>query len=190
MFTILNKLDEATLKEMVTIAQSAPMREDVSSYARGRMRTWLNVNWDLKERKFTKEKDYFKNARLWEMILGIWPQAEIGLLTYSGLEDPKGISLHRDDSYADYESYGIQLTGTCDFHYMGGYRQFKWHVDKDPEERKTYKLSPGDVFRFNCKNRHSAIPSAGRYAINLWKISDKFRKDYDEAVKPSIKPLF
>jgi hypothetical protein len=189
MFSIINKIDQSTIDEIVSIGKLAHLKEDVSSYAKGRCRTWLNMHWDLKNRIFDKN-ECLRNPRLWEIMLSIWPEAQIGLLTYSGKTDPKGISLHRDDSYADYESVGIQLTGTCLFEYMGGYRHFHWHADKDTEEKKTFNLKPGDVFRFNCKNRHSAIPSVDRYAINLWKVSPKFKKEYDEASQPTIKPLF
>jgi len=148
------------------------------------------LNWDLKTKTFSTS-NCIRNKNLWNILTSIWPQAEIGLLTYSGGENPKGISLHRDDSYADYESYGIQLTGTCEFIYMGGYRDFKWDADKEPEIKQSYNLEPGQIYRFNCKNKHAAIPSIERYAINLWKISDKFRKEYNETInKLNIQPLF
>lgn len=183
MFSIVKTLDQDTVSELLSIAKTASMRPDVSSYARGRMRTWLNIHWDLKERKFSRSSDCFANDRLWAIMKDIWPQADIGLLTYSGIENPKGIALHRDDSYADYESYGIHLSGTCEFIYMGGYRNFFWENQQDPEVRQSHQLKPGDVFRFNCKNRHSAVPGPERYAINLWKIAPKFRKDYDSINK-------
>ena len=132
----------------------------------------------------------FRNERLWALIKSIWPEAEIGLLTYSGSENPIGINLHRDDSYADYESWGIQLSGTCEFVYMGGYRNFCWDPEKDIEEKQVYTLTPGDVFSFNCKNRHSAIPSVDRYAINLWKVSKKFRKEYTDINEVKTNILF
>ena len=189
MFTIINTLDKSILEEIMSIVKLAPLKEDVSSYAKGRQRTWLNMHWNLKDKTFDKQ-NCFRNTRLWEILLNIWPEAQIGLLTYSGKEKPIGINLHRDDSYADYESVGVQITGECSFEYLGGYRHFRWHADKDNEEKKVFNLKPGDVFRFNCKNRHSAMPSVDRYAINLWKISPKFRKEFDEASQPIIKPLF
>lgn len=190
MFKIVNTLEQNILDEMLDLAKLAPLTKDVSSYARGRERIWLNANWDLKNKTFNRHTDCFNNERLWSIIKNIWPSAEIGLLTYSGLNYPKGISLHRDDSYADYESWGIQLTGTCDFVYMGGYRSYFWEAEQDQEVMQTHKLNPGDVFKFNCKNRHSAVPSIDRYAINLWKVSKKYKEDYKEAFSPKPKPLF
>jgi len=188
MFTIIKTLDPSITEELLSIAKQAPLKADVSTYAKGRQRTFLNMNWDFRDRKF--DKDCFQNERMWEILKGIWPEAEIGLLTYSGEENPKGINLHRDDSYADYESWGVQLSGTCEFHYMGGYKNFKWEQERDPEIDQSYTLNPGDVFRFNCKNRHSAIPSINRYAINLWKIAEKFKRDYDNSINTKITPLF
>ncbi len=188
MFSIIKTLDTTIIQEILSIAKQTSMKEDVSSYAKGRNRIWLNAHWDLKNKKFDTE-DCLKNERLWEILKSIWPEAEIGLLTYSGKENPKGINLHRDDSYADYESWGIQLSGTCQFDYAGGYKNFKWEQDRDEEYIKSYILNPGDVYRFNCKNRHSAIPSEDRYAINLWKISSKFKTEYNNAINP-IKGIF
>lgn len=188
MFTIIKTLDPAITAELLEIAKQAPLKADVSSYAKGRQRTFVHMNWDFRDRKF--DKDCFKNDRMWEILTGIWPEAEIGLLTYSGNENPKGIDLHRDDSLHNYESWGVQLSGTCEFHYMGGYKNFYWEQDREEEKDQTFILNPGDVFRFNCKNKHSAIPSIERYAINLWKISDKFKKDYDNTLNTKITTLF
>lgn len=190
MFGITRTLDRATVDKILNIVTKAELHEDVSSYARGRQRTWLNAHWDLKNKTFDREQ-CFINAELWSILKDVWPDADIGLLTYSGDANPIGIKLHRDDSYADYESYGIQLSGTCEFLYMGGYRDFKWEMNPEPESQRSFQLKPGDVFRFNCKNRHSAIPSQGRYAINLWKVSKKFKAEYDRVMKePNVKPLF
>lgn len=189
MFKIVNTLNSDVCQEMLDIAKRAELHEDVSSYARGRQRTWLNMHWDLKDRKFTKE-NCLRDARMWEVLKKIWPEAEIGLLTYSGEENPVGIKLHRDDSYADYESWGVQLSGRCEFLYMGGYRNFCWDQEVDDEAEQSFELGPGDIFQFNCKNRHSAVPGPGRYAINLWKISKKFRTEYDSVSKPKGQPLF
>lgn len=188
MFNIIKTLDSEIVSELLSIAKKAELKPDVSSYAKGRQRTFINMNWDFRDRKFNR--DCFVNDRMWNILKDIWPESEIGLLTYSGEENPKGIDLHRDDSYADYESWGVQLSGTCEFHYMGGYKNFKWEQDREEEKDQIFIIKPGDVFRFNCKNKHSAIPSVDRYAINLWKISDKFRRDFDNALTTKITTLF
>lgn len=188
MLGIVKTISQEEIDEMLSIVKTAQLTSDVSSYARGRQRIWLNMNWDLKKRKFDRDNDCFRDDRLWSMILNVWPEAEIGLLTYSGDKDPKGIFLHRDDSYADNESWGIQLTGTCKFVYMD--KVDKSDPNNSEEIRQELDLNPGDVFRFDCKCRHSAVPSTGRYAINLWKISKKFRRDYEDANRPKAKPLF
>jgi hypothetical protein len=150
MFSIAKRLDDNTVNNILSLVENARLEEDVSSYAKGRQKTWINLNWDLRDKKFSTS----------------------------------------NCMYADYESVGIQLTGTCRFDYMGGYTEFR-HGQREAEHMQSYELLPGDVYRFNCKNRHAAAPSAGRYAINLWKISGRFRKEYEEAIRtPNITTLF
>ena len=47
--------------------------------------------------------------------------------------------------------------------------------------KKVYKLAPGSVVLFNCKNSHAVIKCDDtRYSINLWSINPKFKKYFNK----------
>jgi hypothetical protein len=97
---------------------------DVSSYARGRLRTWLGVEPTLTSptRLLTgtpvdgKILDRLKELIEWDF--------DYCLVTYSGDEKGIGISPHRDASYADFEAYALHVSGECRFDYWMGRKDF------------------------------------------------------------------
>lgn len=153
------------------------MTPDVSNYAKGRMRVWLFAEWDLKNKKFIHAPqshiglDILDKANQVLRLYTDW-QAEIGLLTFS-TDKEVGITYHRDDSYADYESWGINLSGDCKFYYKHGYPEFRYSKERDEEKEEVIELVSGDIYQFNCKNLHQAMPSKNRWALNLWRVSDR-----------------
>lgn len=156
------------------------LKPDPSNYAPGRLRGWFPMEWNLQTKQFMESS--IQSHLLWSWCQRIWPEAEIGLITYSGATntEPKGIKLHRDDSYGDFKAVGINVTGECRFTYLQSYRSYEWDPQRDPEVERVINLKPGDVYTFNCKNRHSAEPSPNRFAINLWHISKKTRHKFEE----------
>ncbi|MBE9128026.1 MULTISPECIES: hypothetical protein [unclassified Coleofasciculus] len=81
------------------------LESDVSSYARGRKRYWLEWEWDLKHKVF---RNGVKDERLWTFCQRIFPGCQIGLVAKGDV----GIDWHRDDSYADWEAITINLGQT------------------------------------------------------------------------------
>ena len=154
---------------------------DVSTYATNRQRYWLQDEWDLKNRKFIPG---IKDERLWNYCKHWMPDADLGLVVYGNV----GITEHRDDSYADYRSVGINLGELESWSYDCRYPEFRWTAHRNPRERIYHKIQNGEVFEFNCKNPHAAIrPHEDRWAIFLWKVSQKFKAQYKEYKSKQLK---
>ena len=145
---------------------------DVSSYARGRQRFWLQHEWNLKLRCF---QPALVDQELWSMCLKWMPNAKLGLAVHG----PVGISLHRDDSYADWRTVGINLGEIEGWQYDGQYPEFHWTKERNPSNVRICRVPVGGVFAFNCKNPHAALkPAENRWAIFLWDIAPKFRNQF------------
>lgn len=178
MLEVVQTLNSEQMEELKTILNSLKdnLQPDVSNYAKGRMRFWIEHEWDLAAKVF---KPSLKHPRLWEICKDIWPQAQLGLAAFG----PIGIKLHRDDSYAAFEAYTINLGYVDCWQYERIYPEYKWvppNQTINPPEFIELSIKPGDVIRFNCKNRHSPVnPSNDRWSINLWKVSDKFMDAFD-----------
>lgn len=146
---------------------------DVSTYAKGRQRFWLEAEWDLKHRVF---RPALHDERLWSYCKKIWPEAELGLAAYG----PIGIKMHRDDSYADYTAVTINLGEVEAWRYNQQYQGWGYGP-QGPPNITDYQIKPGYVIKFNCKNQHSPInPAPDRWSINLWHVNPKFRKQWDD----------
>jgi hypothetical protein len=126
------------------------LTSDVSKYAKGRKRAWLNGLGEphLSFPKISKSIQHLEIDQFIRSHLGI--NYDFCLAHYSG-DRSIGIQPHRDASFANREAYGINL-GKCDFT-VGD---------------RLYKLNAGEVYSFDCKALHSADPSTNRWALNLW----------------------
>jgi hypothetical protein len=145
---------------------------DVSNYAKGRQRFWLEHEWRLRERDFVPA---VHDERLWDYLKRIWPEAELGLAAYGHI----GIKPHRDDSYADYPAVTINLGEVEGWMYNQQYQGLEWGP-QGPPNPITYKIKSGDVILFNCKNQHAPInPAEDRWSINLWHVSSKQRAQFN-----------
>jgi hypothetical protein len=123
---------------------------DISQYAKNRQRAWLNGLGEP-HLSYPKISESTQNQAIDQFIwdkLGI--NYDFCLAHYSG-DKASGIKPHRDASYANREAYGINL-GICKFTIAD----------------KTYELSGGEIYTFNCKVIHSADPSPHRWGLNLW----------------------
>jgi len=175
----LQTLPDSRTSRIVTHLEnnSVHLEQDISNYAKGRQRYWLNYKWDLANRHFSHG---VKDTRLWNFCKEIFPKADLGLVVYGGV----GIDLHRDDSYADWRGVGINLGEIEAWVYDCQYPNFHWTPTTNESNPKRYKMNPGDVFQFNTKNPHSALnPAEDRWAIFLWHVNRKFRNKFEAFVK-------
>ena len=153
----------------------AHLKPDVSNYAPGRLRTWIQMEWRLRERDFVPaletDADFWQRCcQLCYAAAGFFP--DLGLIA----KGETGIALHRDDSYAAFKAVSIQL-GRAHWTYDWTYPAYGW-VPNDrllPSDPQTLAVE-NEIIVFNCKNRHAAAPlEADRWSINLWKVSQKYR---------------
>ena len=180
MLNKLGQIDIVNLNKIIDHLNSHKYRltRDVSTYAKGRQRYWLQHEWDLKNRKFIPA---IKDERIWKYCKYWMPDADLGLIVHG----PVGITPHRDDSYADWKAVGINLGELESWNYNCEYPEFRWarDEDKNPSNPQNYDIGPGTVFEFNCKNLHAAVnPADDRWAIFLWKISHKYRQQFNREI--------
>lgn len=127
---------------------------------------WLEAEPTL-VRNFTL-KTAHHDSRTWNWLLKhVWPSADLGLIS----RGPVGISLHRDATYAGWTAYGVNLGEPTVFGYEEIYEQYGYGPCRAGGAPVTeITLEPGDVYRFNPKNRHGVLSeiTAARWNINLW----------------------
>ena len=172
-------------------AHKDKLEADVSNYAKGRSKLWLNHQWDLKDKVFTPG---VQDSKIWDICKQWFPEADLGLAAYGSI----GITPHRDDSYADFRCVGINLGWIESWYYDGGdpsggrqenlgndgrYPEYRWTRDQYRTMPRTYTMGPGTVFEFNCKNPHGCNgPAKDRWGIFLWKVSNKFRDNFNNRI--------
>ena len=142
---------------------------DVSSYARGRTRCWLEWEGPLSARQ-----DYrpaLVVPALWDRLTAIWKESglkgrpDLGL----ALHGPVGIRPHRDASYARSTALSINL----------GKASWGWSPERhsnDAANLRWMDLKGGEVIVFDCKHRHAARSVApDRWAIIVWQTKPRPR---------------
>lgn len=135
---------------------------DVSTYARGRTRAWLQYEAPLSARQHYRPG--LRDTKLWTWLTKIWGQAgyagapDVGL----ALHGPIGIRPHRDASYAHAGALTVNL----------GPAEWGWHPDRhgqSPAQLEWASLAGGEILRFDCKHLHSSRNlDPRRWAIVLW----------------------
>lgn len=179
-------LDDKQQQQLVSLLEQhrQDLTSDHSTYARGRQKLWLQHEWNLKDRSF---KPAIQDKELWDICKQWMPDADMALAAYGSV----GIKPHRDDSYADYRSVGINLGDIESWYYDGGdpesplsdnygndgrYPEYQWTREQLKSKPRNYRLKAGTVFEFNCKNPHGCNdPSPDRWGIFLWRVNKKFR---------------
>jgi len=146
------------------------LQPDPSNYARGRKRFWFKREWDLKHKTL---KPAIAIPRLESYLHRLGIPFDLGLIACG----ESGISWHRDDSYANFVAYTINLSAApFDWGYQPCYPGYGWSKQQADAPRKTYRLMPGDIIKFNCKNPHATLgKDPDRWSINLWTLKDKYR---------------
>ena len=200
--TILSTDTQSKMRELLD-SYSNSLTLDVSNYAKGRQRFWLQAEADLTKVNGGKlYKPGVQIPKLWDYCSKLFdkaiahselpytPTLDLGLVAYGN----KGIDWHRDASYADFPAVSVNLsTDTTEWGYEDCRLGYDSKTSNSNPKRKVYKLAPGSVVLFNCKNPHAVIKCDDtRYSINLWSVAPKFKtyfNKYKETVHglPNIK---
>lgn len=164
-------LNKETQEWLLSILESdiAPfLQPDISSYAPGRMRTWMpyKAPLDTPKNMNTPFQPGVLHDELWQWIVDLCHKygmkAQTCLISKGGNINP-----HRDTTYAAEWAMGINL-GACN-----------WHIASDRDSAKTdysMALNGGEVFSFNTKHVHAVTNAApDRWAINVWAIASTKR---------------
>lgn len=141
------------------------LQPDISSYAPGRMRTWMpyKAPLDTTANMNAPFEPGVLHGELWQWIVDLCHKygmkAQTCLISKGGNINP-----HRDTTYADAWAMGINL-GVCN-----------WHIASDRDSAQTdysMALNGGEVFSFNTKHVHAVTNAApDRWAINVWAIAN------------------
>lgn len=170
---VISQANQDLIREHLDTVVQSLLQPDVSNYAKGRMRVWLQHEAPLSAAQ--PWRPGLRDDRLWNYLVrafsthGFTP--EVGLASKGG-----AITRHRDAAYADYRGFGLNL-GVTKFHYELCYPQFRWSKDAPSEaEPEVHQLTGGEIFEFNVKNPHWVSDVApDRWGINCWRISAKER---------------
>lgn len=175
---IVQRISESNVQRMREHLETLKtnLSEDVSTYAKGRQRFWLEHEWMLKGKYFVPA---IHDDRLWGWVKrNIWSEAELGLAAYGAV----GIDLHRDDTYAQFVAYTINLGDVEKWLYKPVYPEWTWvkpELQNRDAEIQEIEVKSGDVIKFNCKNPHAPLnPAEDRWSINLWKVQPKVRAQF------------
>ena len=159
------RLAPATVRDVIAHLENtvAPaLSPDVSSYARGRTRAWLQYEAPLSRRQNYRRG--LRDPKLWTWLATTWQRAG-----YAGTPDlalalhgPIGIRPHRDASYAHAHALTVNL----------GTAEWGWHPDRqgqNPANLHWTTLTGGEILKFDCKHLHSSRNlDPARWAIVLW----------------------
>lgn len=183
MIEILGQVPQQKVQEVISYLNEnieSSLEKDVSRYAKGRRRAWLQYEAPLGQQKW---KHGLKDEYLWNFVLETF--APYGIVPDLGLVSKAGnITWHRDAAYAQFKGFAINL-GRVTWEYEWSYPEYSWTPDSNrinPPKIIKYEMTGGEVFQFNVKNQHQATNAApDRWAFNLWHIKpDQIaQRDYD-----------
>ena len=139
---------------------------DVSNYARGRRRAWLQIEAPLGPTQ--PWRPGLASARLWPWLVRVWRRVhpdgdpQLGLAVHGDT----GIAWHRDASYAQPRAVVVNL-GPCAFELD----RARDGANGRPAVPVSLELSGGEVLDFDCKHRHRVLRAdAARWSVVLWRL--------------------
>lgn len=170
---------------------SSLLQPDVSQYAVGRQRFWLEHQPVLG----SYGKQYEPAVKLpwiWKLCRQIYQrsleqvnlpsssEAAFGLAAYGQI----GIKSHRDDTYAACPAVSINLsTQPTLWGYVPSYSGYEHRLPK-PADEVVHTLPPGAIILFNSKNLHRVVKGdAKRWSLNLWSLAPKCRPYFENYLK-------
>ena len=163
------RLDPATARDVVEHLDRhlAPhLAPDVSNYARGRRRAWLQVEAPLGPTQ--PWHTGLASARLWPWLVRVWRRVDpvtdpqVGL----AIHGDTGIAWHRDASYAQARALLVNF-GPCTF----DIDRARDSGNGRPLEPVSLDLSGGEVLDFDCKHQHRVVDAdPSRWSIVLWRL--------------------
>ena len=160
---ILNKTESNDLIELLERSVRSQLTCDVSTYARGRKRTWLKMEPQLTSnaKEIINIKPVPEHHELESLIWDIFRSVNFEPSMALCINGDVGILPHRDGSYAAALAAGINL-GAVDWVYGKGWGS---------EIERIY-LPVGAVYIFDCKRVHGATPiDPNRWAVNGWSLA-------------------
>jgi hypothetical protein len=152
---------------------------DVSNYAKGRLRYWLQYQ-ALLRRDGGYTNDAVRDEELWAFLQQIYPEAQLGLAIYGEV----GIGPHRDHTYADPHGVAINLGEVEGWSYQNRRTSLALYPELPDAPTTIFHPRVGAVWHFNTKNLHAVInPAPDRWAVFLWKISQRERAHFEYVTK-------
>lgn len=139
---------------------------DVSSYAKGRQRAWLEIEAPLGRAQ--PWRPGLASHRLWPWLAAVWRRIDPHTDPQVGLaiRGDTGIAWHRDASFAHARAVLVNL-GPCTFELDRARDSSNGH----PADPVSLELRGGEVLDFDCKHQHrvlDAVPS--RWSVVLWRL--------------------
>lgn len=155
-----------TVRDHLDSHVSPHLAPDVSSYARGRRRAWLQIEAPLGPTQ--PWRPGLASHRLWPWLVAIWQRIDPRTCPAVGIaiQGDTGIAWHRDASYAQVRAVLVNLE-PCAF-----------EIDRDrdspngrPGDPLSLDLQGGEVLAFDCKHQHRVVdPDPSRWSIVLWRL--------------------
>ena len=185
MFETFSNLPQSTCDDVTNHLSSLShqLRPDVSNYAKGRQRMWLNTEYPL-SLKYQQFRPGINDERLWGWIQQVWAksqlsgQPESALAIYGNVP----IDFHTDAPCAAPECIQINLGGTTFIHdtVPAGQSNRNGRIYR-PTSPIEHTLDKGEITRFNCKHVHATVePQPDRWSIIVWQISNYGRKAHQQ----------
>ena len=175
------RLGDATARDVVAHLDRhvAPhLAPDVSNYAKGRQRAWLEIEAPLGPTQ--PWRPGLASERLWPWLTRVWQRFHPATRPQLGLaiSGDHGIAWHRDASYAVNAALIVNL----------GPAVFEIDAARDsasgrPLDPLSMELVGGEVLAFDCKHQHRVIDAdPARWSIVLWRLK-RFPREPVEPVR-------
>ncbi|MYA99290.1 hypothetical protein F4X90_06380 [Candidatus Poribacteria bacterium] len=185
MFEKFAQLDSSTCDSVVNHLHSLSghLYPDVSNYAKGRQRFWLQTEFPL-SLKYQQFQSGVQDKRLWGWLQQVWDKSQLNgspeaaLAIYGDVP----IEFHPDAPCAAPNAVQINLGGTTFIHDSvpsgPSNRHGRGYKPTSPIE---HTLDRGEITRFNCKHVHATVaPQPDRWSIIVWQISQYGRQAYQQ----------